>query len=247
MSSLKLASKVKNFISAQSHGVLSTLSVSHQGYPFGSVVPYDIDAEGRISIFISLIAEHYKNLMVDSHASLTVQDSYFSQDAQAAARGTILLDFKIISAEEKKAVCRSYELRFPQSKKYELEHNFVFMQGAPLKIRWIGGFGDIAWVSGSEFSAAPSDPLAYVSQQIISHMNEDHHDALVDYVRGFSNYDPLEFQIQMIGISSNDFTLLLRKAREEKMLKIPFLTPLADAGAARKAFISMLKMVREKS
>ncbi|MGH9816446.1 MAG: heme iron utilization protein, partial [Candidatus Acidiferrales bacterium] len=43
-------------------GVLSTLSVAVSGYPFGSLVPYCLDRQGRPIILISRIAQHSKNI-----------------------------------------------------------------------------------------------------------------------------------------------------------------------------------------
>lgn len=49
-------------------GVLSTHSKSMPGFPFGSVVPYCLDAEGNPLILISRIAQHTHNLLKDPSA-----------------------------------------------------------------------------------------------------------------------------------------------------------------------------------
>ena len=66
---------VKDFVAYNNVGVLSTHSRSLPGYPFGSVVPYDVTASGDIVIFISRISEHYRNLVTDEKASLLIADS----------------------------------------------------------------------------------------------------------------------------------------------------------------------------
>ena len=53
-------------------GVLSTHSVQLQGYPFGSVVPFCLDKQGRVVVLISDLAQHTKNLKQDSRCSLLV-------------------------------------------------------------------------------------------------------------------------------------------------------------------------------
>ncbi|MFT7414116.1 MAG: putative heme iron utilization protein [Methylophagaceae bacterium] len=62
------------FIRNQRYGVLSTLSLAEPGYPFGSIVPSIISAEGDIAIFISHLAEHTHNIQVNPKVSLTIFD-----------------------------------------------------------------------------------------------------------------------------------------------------------------------------
>ncbi|MBL4703057.1 MAG: pyridoxamine 5'-phosphate oxidase family protein, partial [Flavobacteriales bacterium] len=52
-------------------GVLSTLSVKWEGFPFGSVVPYCLDGEGMPVVLISTIAQHTKNITQDNRCSIT--------------------------------------------------------------------------------------------------------------------------------------------------------------------------------
>ena len=56
----------------ENFGVLSTISVDVEGYPFGSVTPYCMDRMSRPIIYISPIAQHTKNIVADSRVSLTV-------------------------------------------------------------------------------------------------------------------------------------------------------------------------------
>lgn len=235
------AEEAKNLITLNRDGVLSTISLSQKGYPFGSIVPYDIDKDGNLIIYISLIAEHYKNLKADSRASLIVLDSFGTKDRQAHARATILLDFSVVPEQQKEQVQFSYEKRFPQSINYEIQHNFLFMRGNPVKIRWIGGFGDITWISREDFTSVPFDPVTYGASDIMQHMNEDHKDALQHYVKTFSSFDPNEFDVQLTAVNSNDFTLTLKKGKKEEKLKISFPSKLKSRDDARQAFIALLK------
>ncbi|MFZ0862246.1 MAG: pyridoxamine 5'-phosphate oxidase family protein [Candidatus Sulfotelmatobacter sp.] len=53
-------------------GSLSTLSRKQPGFPFGSVMPYGLDDQGRPIFLISTMAMHTQNLQADPHASLLV-------------------------------------------------------------------------------------------------------------------------------------------------------------------------------
>lgn len=238
--------EVRNFICFNRDAVLSTISQSQQGFPFGSLVPYDISTDGSIIIYVSLIAEHYKNLTVDSRGSITVIEPFATQHRQASARATILANFNLVPESELPGVQRAYELRFPKSVNYEIQHNFVFLRGIPIKIRWIGGFGDIAWIKADDFFKASADPLAYIGLGIVEHMNDDHMDALRDLVKAFSAFDPGQYQIQMVDITSTDFCIALKGHGKLEKLKINFPQPIQNAEEARKEIIELLKRARKQ-
>src|ERR1039457_4399572 len=55
-------------------GCLSTLSRKQPGFPFGSLMPYALDAQGRPIFLISTMAMHTQNLQADPRASLFVSE-----------------------------------------------------------------------------------------------------------------------------------------------------------------------------
>lgn len=237
------ADDARHHLSLNRNAVLSTISHSVAGYPFGSLAPYDIDTGGRLVIYVSLIAEHYKNLKADPRASLFVMDAFGSDDPQANARVTAILRLEEVPASEREAVQASYEARFPGSIDYEIAHNFVYMRGQPERIRWIGGFGDITWISGEEYAAAKHEPIAYAGMPILQHMNEDHADALNDIAsaelgdRGFGR--PL-----MTDIRAESFTISLFKDGKRREIEIAFPSPLEKPEDARGAMIRLVKEAR---
>ena len=54
-------------------GSLSTLSRKQPGYPFGSLMPFALDGEGRPLLLISTMAMHTQNLRQDPRASLLIE------------------------------------------------------------------------------------------------------------------------------------------------------------------------------
>ena len=56
-------------------GTLSTQSRKQPGFPFGSVMPYGLDADGRPLFLISNMAMHTQNLLADPSASLLVMQN----------------------------------------------------------------------------------------------------------------------------------------------------------------------------
>lgn len=236
----------RKFVSMQRFAALSTISVSREGYPFGSIVPYDITENGEVVIFISLIAEHYKNLTADPRASLLVIDQFGWDNPQAHARATLLAKFRQLEGAPAEQARQCYESRFPDSINHEISHNFVFMQGEPQKIRWIGGFGDITWVDGKTFGEIKVSAAIYHGLEIIAHMNDDHRQALVDLAHAFSDFKPDLSQVQMVDLDTDKFTLALKTAQGYQNLNLNFPEPVQSPEQARNGLIKLLKQAREK-
>src|ERR1700760_1188127 len=71
-------------------GSLSTLSRKQPGFPFGSLMPYGLDEQGRPVFLISTMAMHTQNLAADGRASLLVTQPDASGDPLGAARVTLV-------------------------------------------------------------------------------------------------------------------------------------------------------------
>src|SRR5271169_3932577 len=65
---------------------LSTLSRKQMGFPFGSLMPYGLDGQGRPIFLISTMAMHTQNLQADPRASLFVTEPDASGDPLGASR-----------------------------------------------------------------------------------------------------------------------------------------------------------------
>lgn len=235
-----LARRVRHYISIHRTAVMSTISVSQTGFPFGSLAPYDISEGGDLFIYVSLIAEHFKNLSADPRASLFVMDPFGIRDPQANARATVLVRFETAPDSERAALQARYESRFPGSINYEIAHNFVFLRGRVEKIRWIGGFGEISWIAGSDFRTAEHDPVSYIGHSIMEHMNDDHRDALVTIAgEAGRGYAPL-----MTDVRRDGFTISLYRGDERKELELSFGNPVTNAEEARREIIALLGLAR---
>lgn len=241
-----MAREARNFVTANRFAALSTLSVSQSGFPFGSVAPYDVLDDGSLVIYVSLIAEHYRNLQADARASLCIFDPYGILDIQSNARATVLLRFSRVPEDQDQELLKRYAERFPEAVNYEIAHNFVLMRGMPEKVRWIGGFGRIAWISRESYLGADPDPLAYKSAGIIEHMNQDHADAMEALLlaRFPGTVSPLA--PVMTGFLSTHMTIEHRSESGRKRSDIEFSPQLRSAEEARSRLIEMLKETRRR-
>ena len=160
-------------------GVLSTHSKSMPGYPFGSVVPYCLDDEGRPLILISRIAQHTHNLQLDAKCSLLVGERG-AEDVQAVGRVTLMAEAeKITDGVRIEAAAQRYYRYFPESESYHSAHDFDFWVLKPVRYRYIGGFGAIHWLD----DVALANPFAGPAEVgMVEHMNDDHTKAIAHYV-----------------------------------------------------------------
>jgi heme iron utilization protein len=82
---------VRGLFHAQRFGVLSTVSRRHPGFPYGTLVPYALDARGAPLLLLSSLAQHTQNLDADPRASLLVFDGEAAaRDPRTAARLTLV-------------------------------------------------------------------------------------------------------------------------------------------------------------
>ena len=79
------AERVRTLLHVGRTGTLATHSRKRSGFPFASIMPYGLDAQGRPTFLISSMAMHTQNLMADGRASLLVAQPT-AGDPLAAAR-----------------------------------------------------------------------------------------------------------------------------------------------------------------
>lgn len=188
-------------------GVLSTLSKSMPGFPFGSVVPYCLDADGHPLILISRIAQHTHNLQKDPKCSLLVNERD-AEDVQAVGRLTVMAEARKLADEAAiEAAAARYYRYFPDAAGYHQAHDFDFWVLEPVRHRYIGGFGAIHWLD----QVTLANPFAGKAEtSMIEHMNADHANAIAHYV-ALSGL-PSSVPAQMVGIDAEGMHLRIGQA-----------------------------------
>ena len=93
---------------------------------------------------------------------------------------------------------RYYQI-LPESKMYAKMHDFNFYKIQIKNVRWIGGFGKIAWLDVSDWVDRP--PKWCKSEvEIIEHMNEDHSDTIVAALKAQHNVDDITAKMVQLKI-----------------------------------------------
>jgi putative heme iron utilization protein len=137
-------------------GTLATHSRQPEGFPYPSILPYAPDAWHRPTILVSRLAEHTRNLQADSRAGLLVAHAP-DGDVLNGERVTLLGSFAM--AGPTPAVVRRYLRYHPDAERYLALGDFSFWVMTLERIRYIGGFGAMGWLDGTELD--PLEPLSF--------------------------------------------------------------------------------------
>ena len=214
-------------------GMLSTLSRRHGGHPFGSLVPYVLDHDGKPVILASRLAEHTRNIEADSRVSLLVHEE--APDPQAGARVTLLGNAAGLDVSSPAAA--RYQRFFKDSGKLLALGDFSFFAVTPLAIRCIEGFGSIHWIPAADY-APPPNSLAAAEADILTHMNSEHACNLSDYCRYARGKKPSA--AVMVGLDCDGFDV----RADDELVRFQFEHPLTSASEARTALVALAKASR---
>ena len=224
-------------------GSLSTLSRKQPGFPFGSVMPYGLDAQGRPIFLISTMAMHTQNLLADSRASLLITQADGDGDPLGASRVTLIGNVQTVPEPEIADARKLYLERYSNSKYWVDFEDFSFYRMDVVDVYYVGGFGVMGWVKASDYDQAQPDPLADVAAGIIEHMNADHKDALVLLARKSAGIESQE--AAMTSVDRLGFQVRLKTADGVRGARIPFLREARDATDARKVLVEMVQKARQ--
>jgi len=199
-----LPAKARALLRRSDAGVLSTHSSEMAGYPFGSLAPFAMTIEGRPLLYVSQLAEHTRNLAADPRCCLTVVEAAVTGDRQALGRASLLGEAHALPDAERAAVAERYFALFPEQRAYEDFHDFGFWRIEPVRVRWIGGFGEIRWIEPKEWLLQTPE-WAPGENGIVEHMNEDHGDAMESMVRAILHEEPRD--VAMVRCDPEGFHL----------------------------------------
>jgi putative heme iron utilization protein len=236
------AERVRTLLALAPVATLSTLSRKHEGYPFGSLMPYALDAAGRPIFLISSMAMHTQNLKNDPRCSLFVSQQAVDGDPLGAARSTLVGNAAVVSGEELASVRELYLERHENSRYWVDFEDFSFYRLEPIDLYYVGGFGVMGWVNASDYASAAPDPLAAAAAGILGHMNADHVDAMILLARVQAQLEATE--ATMTSVDRLGFTLRLKTAAGMKGTRINFEQEARSAQEVRKALVEMVRRAK---
>lgn len=230
--SVKVAKDAREILLKEYRGALSTHSKAMPGFPFGSVVPYCLDAAGQPLLLISRLAQHTHNLRQDPRCSLLIGQRD-APDVQAAGRLTLLAEAEpLVDETAIEAAAARYYRYFPESRDFHRVHDFDFWRLRPVRARYIGGFGAIHWLD----TPCLANPFAGEAEQgMLDHMNADHTAALAHYaaLAGL----PATPAAQLVGLDAEGFHLRIGPV----LHWLAFAQPCASPAEVRQALVALAR------
>ncbi len=226
-----------NLYRSNNAAILSTISKKYEGYPFGSFITYVSDKNRTLLMYTSDIAQHTKNLKTNSKACVTIFKLDTEYDKQNSSRLTLMGDLKDVS-EDSVEECQERFVKFlPESKKYSSMHDFKFYKLEISRIRWIGGFGDIAWINPKNWQD-DQPRWAKDEKMMIDHMNDDHANVLQSALH--AQHGIKDKKVNMIALSIDGYYV----ESKEDIYFISFEAPVFKPLDYRKVLVKQAKDYR---
>ncbi|MEU9807702.1 DUF2470 domain-containing protein [Mycobacterium sp. NPDC050853] len=172
---------------AASTNIATLATLSAEGDPWASLVTYGL-LDGDPVLCVSRMAEHGRNLMRDARASVSIVAPNPPEDPLANTRITLAGAVRQPSPEELPAAREAHIAAVPAARYYIEYSDFTVWLLAVDRVRWVGGYGRMDSTSGSEYHSASSDPVSTNAAGAISHLNDDHGQALLDMAQRLGGY-----------------------------------------------------------
>ena len=234
------AELARTLVHGGGRATLSTLTPKN--YPYGSAVSFSVDPEGNPVLLVSEMAEHTVNARHDPRASLLVAaETPDGQDPLSTARLTLVGMLQHL--DEPGALRDGYLDAHPHAAYYADFTDFGFWRLGVEELRFVGGFGHMSWVTAERYAAAQPDPIATVAAGVVAHMNDDHAEANLMYVRHLAGLADAT-EASMVGIDRHGVTLQAATPSGPRQARLAFPEPLSHPDDARPAVIELLQRAR---
>jgi heme iron utilization protein len=237
--SAALTREARQFLFATRHAVLSTYSMKYPGYPFGAIAPFICNQQAEPVILVNASAEHAKNVHENAKVSLLV----FSETENKKAQLTLIGE--ALPCEKNDSDFRARYLRyFPDAVTYYDLDEFHLYRIRVEHVRYIAGLGRVDWFEGDSLNEDLSDSmLAAQEAGIVSHMNDDHIDSMLEYCQHIHGITA--DQAEMIGLDAEGFDVKYTQGEEiYGQLRFQFEKPVLNAMDARKALVALAQACR---
>ncbi len=229
------AAKAARFlIRSARHASLGTLM--EDGSPYVSLVEIAADGGGAPVVFISDLAQHTMNLRRTPAASLLV-------DGGGGLDGPRVTLLGALRPSDDGALKARFVAQHSGAGRYAGFADFGLWRFAVARAHLIAGFGRIAWIDAAELLLPESawTALADAESGIVSHMNEDHADAVELYATVLKGAAPGDWR--MTGIDPEGFDI----ADGTRRLRLTFDTFVKSSQEARAALVDLVKRARVAS
>ncbi|MDQ8043555.1 MAG: pyridoxamine 5'-phosphate oxidase family protein [Patulibacter sp.] len=224
----------------------SLATISEDGSPWSSIVGYGVMPSGSLSLVVSTLAEHGRNLARDPRASVAIATPPArGADPLDSGRVTLTGTVRIPEGEDAKLALDSHCEAYPAARAYAKFGDFTLYVLDIERVRWVGGFGRMDSTSGEDYVLAEPDPTEPNGLDAVEHLNADHADALLLIAQEVAGYgDATSVECERIDRYGMD--LKIRTLRGVAPARVGWLEPCTDREGLRKASVDLVRHARSK-
>ncbi|MCB1800150.1 MAG: pyridoxamine 5'-phosphate oxidase family protein [Gammaproteobacteria bacterium] len=163
----------RQLLAGNLHGMLSTLSTEHPGYPFGSMAPYIVGHDGLPLFLLSHLSQHTRNIIEDPRCGLLLVEN---GEGDVQQLGRLSAPGELRPANDATGDHERYFRYFPQTRVYFEQLGFRFFRFHPLRFHWNGGFATARWFGNERI--VRTNPFASGEIDFIGRLQHERDDAL---------------------------------------------------------------------
>lgn len=216
-------------------GTLATVMRETGGAPYASLVSVATAHDGTPILLISDLADHTRNVARDDRVSLLLNGSEGHEDPLAGERLT--LQGRLMRSDDP-VIRRRYLTRHPKAAMYADFSDFGFHHLTIDKAHLVAGFGRIHWMEGSALVVNPPKALIDAEADIVTHMNEDHRDAIQLYAARLLGRDGGDWLMTGVDVEGCDLR------RQDQVARLAFERPVQDSTDVRKQLVTLVNKAR---
>jgi len=235
--------RARTLASGELTGTLCTIAREPAGHPYGSFITFAMH-EGSPVFLVSHLAEHTRNMLQDERVSLLVSETGLGEPL-GRGRVTLVGQAKQVSDDSLEAVRALYLKAHPGASYYVDYRDFSFWSIDVESVRYIGGFGRMSWIEGTDWAGADPDPIAPMAQRIVSHMNDDHVEAMEVICKAFSRAEGFT-EVSMTGIDRYGFEMSVKTSEGPRPVRVAFEGAIGTMTEARKGLVALTNAARDK-
>ena len=215
----------------------ATLATQQEGQPFASLVTPACGPDLTPLLWLSTLSEHTRHLQREPRCALLFTGAAESANPQTAPRVTLTgMAEPIVEAGLKSR----WLARHPYAALYADFADFGLWRIRPMGALMVGGFARATRLRMAQLlpDAAAVAAIAEAEADIITHVNDDHADALLAIATGLYGAAPGAWRIAAVDVDGLDL------ACGETVLRLAFAVPVGDADAVRAELIRTARQAR---
>lgn len=226
----------RNLMRGHDWATLGT-TMPDDGHPYVSLVLVAVDYDASPILLLSDLAEHARNIAADNRISLLFDGTRGLASPLTGAR---------LSVQGRAVRCNDGHLRqrflarHEDAAMYADFADFAIYRLSVARGHLVAGFGRIEWIDKDAllYLGPGVDGMRSWEADAVSHMNEDHADAMQHYAQNLLG--AAETGWVMTGCDPEGCDL----RREDKVLRLEFPAPAKDADSLRQQLVALARADR---